>query len=121
VAGPDLPGTALVIIMKYTVHVTVESRREVMTMCIEHSRFSRHLAGCLSHNVHIDCEHSHQLVFFEFWKDIAAVRRTFLMPETREFVRDITARSLKPPEIKLFTAEELTREALSGGSIPPTP
>lgn len=107
------------IFIKYIVHVAPETRRDLMTLCIEHSRFQRHLAGCLSHNIHIDCEHSHQLVFIEFWKDIAAVRRTFLMPETREFVRAITERSAQPPEIKLFTAEELTREALSGGGVTP--
>jgi quinol monooxygenase YgiN len=103
------------ILMKYTVHSTPESRRELMTLCIEHSRFSRHLAGCISHNVHIDCEHSNQMIFFEFWRDMAAVRRTFLMAETREFVRAVTALSAHPPEIKIFTAEEMTRETLTGG------
>lgn len=109
------------IFVKYTVYVAPETRRELMTLCIEHSRFQRHLPGCISHDIHINCEHSHTLVFLEFWRDIAALRRTFMMEETRQFVRDITARAAQPPEIKLFTAEELTREALTaGGTSPPT-
>lgn len=53
---------------------------------IDHVHRSRAEDGCISHSVQVDCEDPMTLVFFERWRDLAALRRHFEQPGTQRFV-----------------------------------
>ena len=60
----------------------------LLEVCLAHVARSRLEAGCLSHTVHIDAENPMRLVFFEEWRDRAALDAHFRDPDARGFVRD---------------------------------
>jgi len=50
-----------------------DSFDEVLRSCIEHVERSRKEPGCISHDVHVDCQNPMRLFFFEQWTDEAAL------------------------------------------------
>ncbi|WP_411287504.1 putative quinol monooxygenase [Phenylobacterium sp.] len=61
-----------------------------------HSQRSRGEPGCLSHNVHADCEKPLRLFFYEEWADRPALDVHFAQVGSREFmvqVRGLVASS----------------------------
>ena len=41
---------------------------EVLTSCLQHVERSRAEPGCISHDVHVDCQNPMRLFFFEQWR-----------------------------------------------------
>ena len=70
---------------------------------------SRAEPGCIAHNCHVDCEDESQLVFLELWQDMAAVQAHFAVPESGQFVRELTQLASAPPEMRIFDASEIKR------------
>lgn len=70
-------------------------------LCVEHSARSRAEPGCISHNVHADCENPLRLVFLERWSDMAALKAHFAVPESTAFMKAVRALAAdsKGPEI----------------------
>lgn len=64
---------------------------QVVELCLEHVRRSRQEPGCLLHSVHHDVEDPLRLVFLEHWADEDALRAHFAVPESGQFVRDVSA------------------------------
>jgi quinol monooxygenase YgiN len=64
-----------------------ETLTELRQICIEHSGRSRTEPGCLSHDVHTDCENPLRLVFLERWADLDALRVHFGRSDARGFVK----------------------------------
>ena len=83
---------------------TFEALREAG---VEHSRRSRAEPGCVTHNVHVDCENPLRLVFVEQWQDQGAVAAHFKVKGSIDFV--VAARKLaaEPPVIELFDTKPL--------------
>ena len=73
---------------------------EVLTSCLEHVERSRAEPGCISHDVHVDCQNPMRLFFFEQWADEAALRAHFAVEGSRAFVNPSRAASskLREPE-----------------------
>lgn len=69
-----------------------ETLARLTAICVEHSQRSRAEPGCLSHNVHADCENPLRLFFYEEWADDAALKAHFRVPESNAFMAE--ARSL---------------------------
>lgn len=69
---------------------------------IEHSRRSRAEPGCISHNVHIDCENPLRLVFVERWADRAAVATHFKVKASIDFVMSARKLAAASPEIEIL-------------------
>ena len=44
-----------------------EAFDEVLRACLEHVERSRKEPGCISHDVHVDCQNPMRLFFFEQW------------------------------------------------------
>jgi len=79
-----------------------ETLAELISLCQAHSRRSRAVPGCISHDLYIDSENGLTLFFFERWADRAALEAHFGVPESNAFmraVRGLSAGGSKGPEI----------------------
>jgi len=85
---------------------------EIIALCSEHSARSRAEPGCISHNIHTDCEDPARLFFHEIWQDEAAVAAHFAVPESGEFVKRLTALVGERPAIHIYRAEAVSMAEL---------
>jgi quinol monooxygenase YgiN len=82
---------------------------EVLASCLEHVERSRAEPGCISHDVHVDCQNSMRLFFFEQWADEAALRAHFAVDGSRAFVTSLNGRIVKTSGTKIYRAESIPR------------
>lgn len=101
------------IVITGSIITNAANRAEIKKLCIEHSKRSRAEPGCIAHNVHVDCENPHRLVFLELWADGNAVRAHFGVPESGGFVKTVRALSTDAPEIHIYRAEDVPMRALA--------
>ena len=80
---------------------------ELRRLSREHDARSRTEDGCLHHSVQIDAENDLRLVFFERWRDKAAVLAHFAVPASRAFSAAASRLAASPPEIALYSADEI--------------
>lgn len=92
-----------------------ETFAELREASLEHVRRSRGEDGCAHHAVHVDAENPLALVFFETWRDNAAVLKHFADADARAFGAKARALAASPPTIALYTAADLALSALTGG------
>jgi quinol monooxygenase YgiN len=78
---------------------------EVLRLSLEHVERSRLEPGCISHAVHVDCQDSMRLFFFEQWTDEAALRAHFAVPATRSFVKALKDRIVETSGTQIYRAE----------------
>jgi quinol monooxygenase YgiN len=95
------------IIVTGHVLTNAENRTAIEAECVAHSQRSRAEPGCITHNVHTDCEQPDRLVFVEKWADKAALLAHFAVPESGAFVQAITALSTEKPEMQIYASEEI--------------
>ena len=62
---------------------------EALRSCLEHVERSRKERGCISHNVHVDCQNPMRLFFFEQWPAEAALRTHFAVEGSQAFVKSL--------------------------------
>jgi len=96
------------IIVTGSVITKPDKHQHLLDISIEHCQRSRAELGCVAHNVHTDCENSSMLVFVEYWTDMTALKAHFRVPESREFVVRLNELAAEPPEMKIFSAEDVT-------------
>ena len=80
---------------------------DVLSLSLAHVHRSRAEPGCLSHDVHIDCENAHRLVFVERWADKAALTAHFRVPESIGFVKALRGLLAEPATLEIYQAEPL--------------
>lgn len=80
---------------------------ELFEISLEHVARSRKEKGCRLHSVHVDAENGLRLVFLEHWDDRASVLAHFAQPECKAFVARARELAAEPPEIRLFSGEEM--------------
>tara|TARA_R110002033_G_scaffold48227_8_gene94501 strand:+ start:164 stop:472 length:309 start_codon:yes stop_codon:yes gene_type:complete len=98
------------IILSASFAVPADRRDEIIALCSEHSARSRAEPGCISHHIHADCEDPARLFFHEEWQDEASVAAHFAVPESREFVKRLTAMVGERPEIRIYRAETVSMQ-----------
>ena len=86
-----------------------DSFEEVHASCLEHVERSRTEPGCISHDVHVDCQNPMRLFFFERWTDEAALRTHFAVEDTRTFVRSLKGRIAETTGTQIYRAETIER------------
>ena len=86
-----------------------DSFDEVLRSCIEHVDRSRREAGCISHDVHVDCQNPMRLFFFEQWADEAALRAHFAVEGSKAFVKSLKGRIVETTGTKIYRAESIPR------------
>lgn len=95
------------IIITGSVLTNADNRAAIEAESIAHCRRSRAEPGCISHNVHVDCENPDRLVFVEKWADAAALLAHFAVPKSGAFVKAISALSSEPPSMEIYGADEI--------------
>ncbi len=84
-----------------------DSFDEVLRSCIEHVERSRKEPGCISHDVHVDCQNPMRLFFFEQWADEAALRTHFAVEGSKAFVKSLKGRIVETSGTKIYRTEEI--------------
>jgi len=82
---------------------------DVLRSCLEHVERSRKEPGCISHDVHVDCQNPMRLFFFEQWADEAALRTHFAVERSKAFVRSLKGRIVETSGTKIYRAEAIPR------------
>ena len=77
---------------------------EIKRLGLEHTRRSRGEPGCISHDLHIDCENPLKVSFVEKWTDAATLAAHFKVKESIAFVMRAREISASPPTIEIFEA-----------------
>ena len=93
------------IIVIGSVVTTPDIHDAVLDLSLEHVARSRGETGCISHNVHVDCEDPARLVFVEYWTDMPALLAHFEVPASRDFVKRLRKLSPTPSDMNIFEAE----------------
>lgn len=97
------------IIVIGSVVVAQDALADAQRIAIEHVHRSRAEPGCISHDVHLDCEHPGRLVFVERWADRAALAAHFAVPASGETVRALGALATQPPALDIYDANRLDK------------
>jgi quinol monooxygenase YgiN len=82
---------------------------EVLRSCLEHVERSRKEPGCVSHDVHVDCQNPMRLFFFEQWADEAALRTHFAVEGSQAFVKSLKGRIVETSGTKIYQACSIPR------------
>ncbi len=98
------------IIVTGSVRTRPETEAKLVALCREHCARSRAEDGCLSHNVHADCDDPARLVFVEYWRDMEALKAHFALKESRDFVKAARRLSAGGAPMQIFEAEEVKAE-----------
>ena len=99
------------IIVTGSVRTRPETAAELVALCRDHCARSRAEDGCISHNVHADCDDPALLVFVEYWRDMDALKAHFALKESREFVKTARQLSAGGTRMRIFRAEEVKADA----------
>jgi quinol monooxygenase YgiN len=100
------------IVVTGTILARPETVEELKRLSLEHTRRSRTEPGCISHDVHVDCENPLRIAFTERWADAAALKTHFLVPTSGAFVRQAAKLAAGTPDLLIFDANELTAKAI---------
>ena len=82
---------------------------EARRLSLEHVHRSRNEPGCISHDVHVDCQNPMRLFFFEQWADEAALRTHFAVEGSKAFVKSLKGRIVETSGTKIYRTEEIAR------------
>lgn len=74
--------------------------------CLAHVHRSRTEDGCISHAVYVDTENPSRLVFFEEWRDMAALKAHFVTPGIADLMAAIRDHAASSEKITTYTAEK---------------
>ncbi|MDB5679873.1 putative quinol monooxygenase [Sphingomonas bacterium] len=74
---------------------------------LAHVHRSRTENGCISHAVRIDSEEPMKLVFFEEWRDVAALQAHFTTPGIADLLAAFREHSCASEKITAYEATEL--------------
>ena len=86
-----------------------DSFDDVLASCLAHVERSRTEPGCISHDVHVDCQNPMRLFFFEQWADEAALRTHFAVEGSKAFVKSLKSRIVETTGTKIYRAESIQR------------
>jgi quinol monooxygenase YgiN len=86
-----------------------DSFDDVLRSSLEHVERSRKEPGCISHDVHVDCQNPMRLFFFERWADEAALRTHFAVGGSKAFVGSLKGRIVETTGTQIYQAEAIPR------------
>lgn len=95
------------IIVTGSVVAKPETFDEMKQLAIEHVERSRKEPGCLSHDVHVDCQNPMRLFFFEKWESDAAIQAHFALPASRNVVKRLRELADQAGSPEVFRAERI--------------
>src|SRR5262245_30922119 len=86
-----------------------DSFDDVLRSCLEHVGRSRGEPGCISHDVHVDCQDPMRLLFWEQWADEEALHTQMAVEGSKAFVRSLKGRIVETSGTKIYRAEAIPR------------
>lgn len=95
------------IIVTGSVTAKPDSFEALLEACLAHVQRSRAEDGCISHAVRIDSEEPMKLVFFEEWRDLAALQAHFTTPGIAELLAAFRAHSCASEQITTYEVTKL--------------
>ena len=95
------------IIVTGTALARAETFDEAFGIATEHVLRSRGEPGCISHAVFRDTEEPLRLQFVERWRDMAALKVHFAVPESGAMIRALSALTSERPTMTLYEASEI--------------
>jgi quinol monooxygenase YgiN len=98
----------MMILITGAIVATDETEAELRRLCLEHVARSRTEPGCLSHDVHADCENPLRLVFVERWADLDAVKAHFARPESLGFIKAARGLAVGGAKAEVYEATAVT-------------
>jgi quinol monooxygenase YgiN len=107
-AGRSATGERMILVTG-SILAREEAFDDVLRACLEHVERSRKEPGCISHDVHVDCQNPMRLFFFEQWADEAALRTHFAVEGSKAFVRSLKGRIVETSGTKIYRAETIPR------------
>lgn len=93
------------IVVSGTVTGRPETFDQLLAAALEHVRRSRAEPGCLQHGVSIDAENALTLVFYEEWRDRAALDAHFQVPESLGFMKAMRSLAASQTKMKILPVE----------------
>lgn len=99
------------IIVTGSVTAKPDSFEPLRAACLAHVRRSRTEDGCISHAVHVDTENPLRLVFFEEWRDMAALKAHFVTPGIAELMAAVRDHAASSEKITTYTAERTSGQS----------
>ena len=105
---PDEQGIEMILVTG-SILAREDSFDDVLASCLAHVERSRTEPGCISHDVHIDCQNPLWLFFFEQWADEAALRTHFAVEGSKAFVKSLKGRIVETTGTKIYRAESIQR------------
>lgn len=85
-----------------------ETFDQILRLSIEHVERSRREPGCISHDVHVDCQNPMRLFFYERWQDEAAIKAHFAVPASRGFIKAVRELAAEASAPEVLRAEPMT-------------
>lgn len=95
------------IIVTGSILTRAETFEAARRLGMEHSRRSRAEPGCLSHDLHVDCETPLKLVFVERWADADALKAHFDVAASVDFVRAVRGLAAERTQMTVYEAEKV--------------
>lgn len=95
------------IIVTGSVTAKPDSFEALLEACLAHVHRSRAEDGCISHAVRIDSEDPMKLVFFEEWRDMAALQAHFVTPGIADLLAAFREHSCASEKITAYEATQL--------------
>jgi quinol monooxygenase YgiN len=89
--------------------IAKEGQRDTaLALSLAHVHRSRTEDGCLMFSVNIDAENANRLVFVEEWRDMAALKVHFKVPEGMEFSSRLKDLAESEAPLNIYEATELS-------------
>jgi quinol monooxygenase YgiN len=84
-----------------------DSIAEMLSAARAHVQRSRKEDSCISHDVSVDADDPLKLHFVERWRDAAALKAHFRVPESRAFWRLLQDLAADPGAMQVYDAGEI--------------
>jgi quinol monooxygenase YgiN len=84
-----------------------ECRSDVVRVSSAMLEASRAEAGCLTYDFYSAHDRDNDFLFFEEWKDQAALDFHFATPHFQKFIAELTGLLAKPPAVRVYEVAEM--------------
>jgi quinol monooxygenase YgiN len=89
--------------------IAKEGQRDTaLVLSLAHVQRSRSEDGCLMFSVNIDAENANRFVFVEEWRDMAALKAHFKVPECMAFASNIKELAESEAPLNIYEATVLS-------------
>ena len=97
----------MTLIVRGDVTARPESFERLLEAALAHVARSRSEDGCVEHGVAVDAENPLRLVFFELWRDAAALKTHFAQSGSAEFIEAVAEFAADRGKLEIYSADRV--------------